>query len=77
MNFVRLQARAQRRINALVALDRAQTFKSARDNGGVPMPTVASNVDVVARQACGDDGLKLFVSHDQNMKVRVEGFISA
>ena len=60
MDLVGLQPPAQRGIDALMPLDQALAFESAGDNGGIPVPAVAGEFEVLARQACGNDGLKFF-----------------
>ena len=63
MHFIGLYAATQRGVNFLVALNQALTFKGAGDNGGVPVLAVARQLNVLTRQAAGDDGLEFFAGH--------------
>src|SRR3990167_3205352 len=64
MHLIVFQPAAQRGINALVALDRAQALKRGGDDSDIPVPTVARQVDMFARQVGGNNGLKFFAGHD-------------
>ena len=50
----------------LKALDQALAFKRRGDDGGVPMPAVARQFEVVADQAGSNDGVKFFAGHKVN-----------
>jgi hypothetical protein len=58
MDFVGLHAAAQRGIDALMPLNQPLTFKDAGDDGGIPVPTVARQFDVLAINVGADEGLK-------------------
>ena len=59
MHLVGLHLLAQRGIDTLVALDGPPAFKLGRHDGGVPVAAVAAELDVLAWQSGGDDGLEL------------------
>ena len=63
MHFIGLDSSAQCGIDLLMPLNQALAFKAAGHNGGIPMLAVARQLDVLARQAAGDDGLEFFTSH--------------
>ena len=63
MNFIGLDAATKRRIDLLMSLNQALAFKAAGNNRGIPVLAVARQLDVLARQAVGDDGLEFFTSH--------------
>ena len=46
---------AQCCVHLLVAAHAWQAFKSGRDDGGEEVPAIAFNLDVLARQAGGDE----------------------
>ena len=50
-----------------MSLNQALAFKAARDNRRVPVLAVARELDVLARQAAGNDGLEFFTGHIFNV----------
>ena len=63
MHFVGLNAAAQGCIHRLVALNRALALKGAGHNRRVPMLAVARQLNVLTRQAAGNDGSEFFAGH--------------
>ena len=62
MHLVGLHAAAQRGVHTLVALDQPLPLEHTGDDGGIPMPTVARQLNVFAVKAGADDGLEFFAS---------------
>ena len=63
MHFIGLDTSAQCGIDLLMPLNQALAFKAAGHNSGIPMLAVARQLDVLARQAAGDNGLEFFAGH--------------
>jgi hypothetical protein len=57
VHFIGFDFFAQGGVDLLVALDEALTFKLGGHQSGIPMTAIALDVQMLARQACGDDGL--------------------
>jgi hypothetical protein len=57
VHFIGFDFFAQGGVHLLVALDEALALKLGRHQRGVPVTAIALNVQMLARQACGDDGL--------------------
>ena len=63
MDFIGLDAATKRRIDLLMSLNQALAFKAAGNNRGLPVLAVARQLDVLARQPGGDEGLEFFAGH--------------
>ena len=63
MNLVRVHFRTQGSVDPLMALDGPLALEFRRDNGGVPMPAIAFELDVIAFQTGGDDGFQFGCCH--------------
>ena len=63
MYLIGLDAATQGRVNFLMALNQTLAFKTAGDNGGIPVRAITRDCKVLARQAGGDEGLEFFAGH--------------
>jgi hypothetical protein len=63
VHLVGVHFRTEGGVDPLMALDRALALEFGRDDGGVPMSTVALERDVLAREMGLDQGLELFGGH--------------
>jgi hypothetical protein len=63
VNLIRMHSRTQACVDLLVTLDGSLALEFWRDNGGVPMPAITVELEVIALQAGGDDGFQFGCCH--------------